>query len=101
MRCGGAPPALHRRSCELVIESRGNRSPYLRYIKTFLITGPIMAVAAHYMTSEPMPWWPDTLIFGGFMGAMAAFVLMRFVFARRAVGHLAGAGRAFVGKARR
>jgi hypothetical protein len=57
-----------------------------------------MAVVAHYMTSEPMPWRPDTVIFGGFTGALAAFVVMRFVFARRAVGHLRGAGRALTGK---
>jgi hypothetical protein len=70
----------------------------MHYVKAFIIAGPIMALLAHFMTSEPMPWWPDTLIFGGFMGAFAAFLLMRFVFARRAVGHLRGAGRVIQGK---
>jgi hypothetical protein len=37
-------------------------------------------------------------MFGGFMGALAAFVVMRFTHARRAVGHLRGAGRAATGK---
>jgi hypothetical protein len=60
----------------------------------------LLALLAHFTTSEPMPWWPDTVIFGAFMGALSAFLLMRFVFARRAIGHLRGAGRALVGKDR-
>jgi hypothetical protein len=66
----------------------------MRYLKTFIIAAPVMALLGHFMASEPMPWWPDTVIFGAFMGALAAFALMRVVFARRAMGHLRGAGRA-------
>jgi len=72
----------------------------VRYLKAFVIAAPITGLLAHYMTSEPMPWWPDTFVFGGFMGALAAFVVMRFVFARKAVGHLGGAGRAVGGAGR-
>jgi hypothetical protein len=72
----------------------------VRYIKTFIIAAPLLALLAHFTTSESMPWWPDTVIFGAFMGALAAFVLMRFVFARRAIGHLRGAGRALQRKDR-
>jgi hypothetical protein len=50
------------------------------------------------MASEPMPWWPDTVIFGSFMGALAAFALKQFVFAGRAIRHLRGAGRALLRK---
>jgi hypothetical protein len=39
-----------------MIECRGDRSSDVRYLKTFLITAPIIAVVAHYMTNEPMPW---------------------------------------------
>ena len=83
-----------------VIEFPGHGGRDMRYFKAFIITGPVMALLAHFMTSESMPWWPDTAIFGAFMGALAAFVLMRFVFARRALGHLLGAGRVIRGKDR-
>jgi hypothetical protein len=36
-----------------------------------------MALLAHYLTVEPMPWWPDTFVFGGFIGALGAFVALR------------------------
>jgi hypothetical protein len=57
-----------------------------------------MALLAHFVTEEPMPWWPDTFVFAGFMGALAAFVVMRVTHARRAAGYLRGAGRAVTGK---
>ena len=71
---------------------------HLRYLKAFVVSAPTMALLAHFLTEEPMPWWPDTVMFGGFMGAMAAVAVMRFTHARRAVGHLRRAGRAATGK---
>ncbi len=70
----------------------------MRYLKAFVVAAPTIAVLAHFLTEEPMPWWPDTVVFGGFMGALAAFLVMRLTHARRAVGHLRGAGRAAIGK---
>jgi hypothetical protein len=66
----------------------------MRYLKAFAIGGPLLGLLGHFMASEPMPWWPDTVVFGALMGAPTAFLLMRLAFARRAVGHLLGAGRA-------
>lgn len=57
-----------------------------------------MALLAHFLTEEPIPCWPDTVMFGGFIDALAAFGVMRLTHARRAVGHLRGAGRAATGK---
>ena len=70
----------------------------MRYVKAFIVAAPVMALLAHFLTEEHMPWWPDTFVFGGFMGALAAFVVMRITHARRAVGHLRGAGRAVIRK---
>ena len=50
----------------------------MTYLKTFIITAPVFVVVAHLVPDEPMPWWPDALIFGAFMGALSAFALMRF-----------------------
>ena len=60
----------------------------MRYLKTFVISAPIFAVFYHWVTLEPLPWWPDTAIMGSFMGALAAFVVMRLGFAQRAIRHL-------------
>ena len=68
----------------------------MRYVKAFVIAAPVVALLAHYTTSEPMPWWPDTFVFGAFMGAFAAFLVMRLTFAWKAMGHLGGAGRALL-----
>jgi hypothetical protein len=70
----------------------------LRYIKAFIFTAPAAGILAHYFAQDPMPWWPDTFIFGGFIGAMAAFIVMRVWHARKAAKHLRGAGRALTGK---
>jgi hypothetical protein len=70
----------------------------VRYVQIALITALIMAVVAHYVTSEPMPWWPDTAIFGGFMGALAAFLVMRLVHEGDAIDQLRRIGRALIGK---
>ena len=68
------------------------------YLKAFIVAAPTMALLAHFLTEERMPWWPDTVMFGGFMGALAAFGVMRLTHARRAVGHLHSVGRAATGK---
>jgi hypothetical protein len=64
------------------------------YVKTFLISSPILGVFYHFVTTEPMPWWPDTVVMGAFMGALATFLTMRLAFARRAIRHLGNAARA-------
>ena len=66
----------------------------MRYLATVLVTAPLLGLIGHFMTAEPMPWWPDTAIFGAFMGALAAFVAMRISHFRKAGRHLRGAGRA-------
>ncbi|HYT73821.1 MAG TPA: hypothetical protein VEL79_03640 [Vicinamibacterales bacterium] len=73
----------------------------MRYVKTFLVTAPVLGLLGHFLAETPMPWWPDTAIFGAFMGALSAFVVMRFTFARTAVRHIRGAGRAFWSAVRR
>jgi hypothetical protein len=42
------------------------------YLKTFLIAGVIAGVVIHFVTREPMPWWPDTAIMGAMFGTIAA-----------------------------
>jgi hypothetical protein len=54
------------------------------YLKTFLITVPLFALVGHFVPDEPMRWWPDAAVFGGFMGALSAFAVMRFLHFRRA-----------------
>ena len=64
----------------------------MRYVKTFLVSAPLFALFYHWVTIEPLPWWPDTVVMGVFMGALAAFVLMRLTFAHKAGRHLRNAG---------
>lgn len=52
----------------------------MRYLKAYVISAPILGVVYHVVAAfgpNPMAWWPDTFIFGGFMGLLAALVLMR------------------------
>jgi hypothetical protein len=57
------------------------------YLKTFVITAPVFVLLGHFVPDEPMRWWPDAAVFGGFMGALSAFAVMRFL-------HFRNAGRA-------
>jgi hypothetical protein len=57
-----------------------------------------MALLAHYITAEPMPWWPDTFVFGGLMGALGAFAVMRFMHFRHAAAPIRGLWRGLKGK---
>jgi hypothetical protein len=53
----------------------------MRYLKTFLITAPIFAVFYHFITinnPNPIKWWPDSAIMGGFLGIVATVVVARF-----------------------
>jgi len=38
----------------------------------FLGFGGAFALIAHFVTDQPMAWWPDTAIMGGFAGLLAA-----------------------------
>lgn len=40
--------------------------------KAFLGFGSAFALIAHFVTDQPMPWWPDTAIMGAFAGLLAA-----------------------------
>jgi hypothetical protein len=42
------------------------------YLKTFLVVGVSLGVITHFVTREPMPWWPDTAIMGAAFGTLAA-----------------------------
>jgi hypothetical protein len=53
------------------------------YIRAFVIGAAAVGLLGHFMTAEPMPWWPDTVIFSGFMGAMVAFGMLRIAPLRR------------------
>ena len=44
------------------------------YVKTFLISGLALGLFFHIVTTESMPWWPDTAIIGTFMGAMGVLI---------------------------
>jgi hypothetical protein len=44
------------------------------YVKTFLVSGLALGLLYHAVTTESMPWWPDTAIIGAFMGALATLV---------------------------
>jgi hypothetical protein len=66
----------------------------VRYLKAFAVAAPLGILVAHYVPDTPMPWYPDAVIFGGFMGAMTAFIVMRLTHAGRVIWHLHGAGKA-------
>jgi fluoride ion exporter CrcB/FEX len=44
------------------------------YVKVFLIAGIALGLFFHAVTQESMPWWPDTAMVGGFMGALATLI---------------------------
>ena len=73
----------------------------MRYLKTFLVTAPIFGLLGHFLAETPMPWWPDTAIFGVLMGALAAFVVMRFTFSQKAGRHFRGASQVLWSRLRR
>jgi hypothetical protein len=66
----------------------------VRYIKTFCVTAPAFVLVGRFVPDQPMAWWPDALIFGGFMGALAAFVVMRVTHVRQTIRHSRGLGAA-------
>jgi hypothetical protein len=46
------------------------------YVKTFLISAVGFGAFFHFVTRQPMPWWPDTAIMGltfGIIATLAAF----------------------------
>ena len=49
-------------------------SSLLSYVKIFLIVGVGLALLFHGVTTDPMPWWPDTVIVGVNLGAFATIV---------------------------
>ena len=48
-----------------------------RYVKTFFVWGALIATFYHFVTRQPMSWWPDTAIIGIFFGALAVIVAAR------------------------
>jgi len=59
-------------------------SSLLSYVRIFLIFGMGLALLFHGVTTERMPWWPDTAIVGVFMGALATIVAFGYNRDRRA-----------------
>ena len=47
------------------------------YLKTFVFWGTLISVFYHFVTRQPMPWSPDTVIIGSFFGALAIIVATR------------------------
>ena len=41
------------------------------YAKAFLIAGVVIPIGLHFLASEAMPWWPDTVSMGLALGAVA------------------------------
>jgi hypothetical protein len=54
------------------------------YVKTFLISGIALGLFFHAVTTESMPWWPDTAIVGAFMGALGVITAYQHTRDRRA-----------------
>ena len=69
-------------------------SSLLVLVKVFLIFGTALGLFFHIVTTEPMPWWPDTVIVGSFMGTMAVLVVVSRRLDRRGLHHLRYAARA-------
>ena len=47
------------------------------YLKAFLLVGLSVGVVVHFVTRQPMPWWPDTVIMGGTGGALVTLSLFQ------------------------
>lgn len=54
------------------------------------MTAPAFVLVGRFVPDQPMAWWPDAMIFGGFMGALAAFAVMRVMHLRQAARHTRG-----------
>lgn len=48
------------------------------YLNVFVLAGIVSGAIVHFITREPMPWWPDTAIMGAFFGAIAALGAIRY-----------------------
>jgi uncharacterized membrane protein AbrB (regulator of aidB expression) len=68
-------------------------SALLFCVKVFLFWGIVIGLVFHFVTNEPMPWWPDTAMIGAFMGALAVLVAIGRSRDRRANRHLLNATR--------
>jgi hypothetical protein len=47
------------------------------YLGAFLLVGLGLGVAVHFVTKDPMPWWPDTAMIGAVYGTLAALSMFQ------------------------
>lgn len=59
-------------------------SRLLFFLKVFVIFGAGLALFIRAVTTEAMPWWPDTAIVGAFMGALVTLGVYSYERDRRA-----------------
>jgi len=55
----------------------GHRHEMNTYVKAFLIAGVIIPISLHLISSESMPWWPDTVSLGIAFGAAALAIVSK------------------------
>lgn len=72
----------------------GPVSRLLYFLKIFLVFGVGLALVIRAITTEAMPWWPDTAIVAVYMGSFALLIAFSRGLDRRGWRHLRNAGRA-------
>ena len=59
----------------------------------FCVASVVLGILFHFVTRQPMPWWPDTAIIGAFVGFLVALIVVKAVLIdwpfNRAMVHLA------------
>ena len=68
-------------------------SRLLFFVKIFVLFGAGLALFVRAVTTEAMPWWPDTAIVAAYMGSFAVLVAFSRGLDRRGWRHLRNAGR--------
>jgi hypothetical protein len=63
-------------------------------LKVFVLFGAGLALFIRAVTTEAMPWWPDTAIVAAYMGSFALLIAVSRGLDRRGWRHLRNAGRA-------
>jgi hypothetical protein len=63
-------------------------------LKIFVVFGVATALLMRAITTEAMPWWPDTAIVAAYMGSFAVLIAFSRSLDRRGWRHLRNAGRA-------
>jgi hypothetical protein len=53
------------------------RSPMMIHVRTFVISAVVSGVFFHFVTRQPMPWWPDSAIMGLTCGTIVTLAAVR------------------------